>query len=62
MTIAAIGIAILVISIAGAAWRVGKSGSDQPRQLRVLHFMLYFWVFAFVQLGLAAIVYAVLIR
>lgn len=62
MTIAAIGITILIISIAGAAWRVGKSASDQPRQVKVLHFMLNFWVFAFLQLALAAIAYAVLFR
>jgi hypothetical protein len=62
MTIAAIGITILIISIAGAAWRVGKSASDQPRQVRVLHFMLNFWVLAFVQLGLVAIAYAVLVQ
>ncbi|UCC55550.1 MAG: hypothetical protein JSU75_09305 [Gammaproteobacteria bacterium] len=62
MIIAVIGITILILSIAGAAWRVGKSAPDQPRQMKVLHFMLYFWVFAFVLLGLAAIAYAVLVR
>ncbi len=58
---AVVGIIILLISAAGAAWRVGKSASSQPRQLRVLHFMLYFWVFAFIQLIVAAIGYAVLV-
>lgn len=58
---AVVGTIILLISAAGAAWRVGKSASGQPRQLRVLHFMLYFWVFAFIQLIIAAIGYAVLV-
>ena len=62
MTIAAIGITILILSIAGAVWRAGKSAAGQPRQIKVLHFMLYFWAFAFVQLGLAAIAYALLVR
>jgi hypothetical protein len=62
MIITAIGILVLLISVAGAAWRVGRSAPDQPRQVRVLQFMLYFWVFAFVQLVLAAIGYAVLVK
>jgi hypothetical protein len=62
MTIAAIGIIILVLSIAGAAWRAGRSAAGQPRQMRVLQFMLYFWIFAFVQLGLVAVAYALLVR
>lgn len=62
MIIAAIGITVLLISIAGAAWRVGKTAPDQPRQVRVLQFMLYFWALVFIQLILAAIGYAVLVK
>ncbi len=62
MIITAIGLTILLISIAGAVREAGKSAPDQPRQIKVLRFMLYFWGYAFVQLILAAIGYAVLIR
>jgi cytochrome b561 len=62
MIITAIGITVLLISVAGAVWRVSKSAQAQPQQVRVLHFMLYFWVFVFIQLILAAIGYAVLVK
>ncbi len=62
MIFTAIGITIFLLSVAGAVWEARKAAPDQPRQIKVLRFMLYFWGFAFVQLIIAAIGYAVLIR
>jgi hypothetical protein len=59
MTIAAIGIAILMVAVSGALWLTRGSAPDQPRQVRVLRFMLNFWLLVFVQLVLAAFVFAV---
>jgi hypothetical protein len=62
MIFTAIGIAIFLLSVAGAVWEVRKTEPDQPRQIKVLRFMLYFWGYVFIQLIIAAIAYAVLIR
>ncbi len=60
MTVAMIGIVILVISTAGAILWVKRSGSDRQRQTRILLFALYFWILAFFQLVLVAVGYSVL--
>lgn len=61
MKIALSGVLILVLSIV-AALLAGRSTADQPRQVRVLRFALFFWLFAFVQLVIAALGYALLVR
>jgi hypothetical protein len=62
MTAAMIGIAILVISTAGATLWVNRPDSDRPRQTKLLLFGLYFWILAFFQLILVAIGYSLLTR
>jgi len=60
MTVAMVGIAILVISTVGATLWVNRSGSDKQRQTKLLLFALYFWILAFIQLILSAVGYSVL--
>jgi hypothetical protein len=62
MTVAIIGIAILVIATVGAIRWVKQSGSSMQRQTRILLFALYFWVLVFIQLILVSLGYSVLIR
>lgn len=60
MTIATIGIAILVISTAGALLWVKRPDSNKDRQAKILLFALYFWILAFIQLILVAIGYSLI--
>jgi len=60
MMVAVIGITLLVISVIGAALWVRQSAPDQPRQARILLFLLYFWVLAFIQIIVVAIGYSML--
>jgi len=60
MTVAIIGIAILVISTVGATLWVKRSESGRQRQVKILLFALYFWVLVFVQLILVSLGYSVL--
>lgn len=62
MPVAVTGIVILAIAVLLALWQVRRSAPDQPRQVRVLRCMLYFWVLVFAQLAIAAIAYALLHR
>ena len=62
MTVAIIGIAILLISTVGAMLWVNRPDSDNQGQAKILLFALYFWILAFVQLILVAVVYSVLTR
>jgi hypothetical protein len=61
VTITFSGLVILVISIIGALL-AGRNAAEQPRQVRVLRFALFFWLIAFVQLVIAALGYALLNR
>jgi hypothetical protein len=60
MTVALIGIAILVISSVGAILWIKRSESSLQSQTKILLFALYFWVLVFFQLILTALGYAVL--
>jgi L-cystine uptake protein TcyP (sodium:dicarboxylate symporter family) len=60
MTVAIIGIAILVISTVGATLWIKRSESGRQRQVKILLFALYFWVLVFVQLILVSLGYSVL--
>jgi hypothetical protein len=62
MIVAITGVIILLISIIGAILLAGRHASTQQRQTKILLFLLYFWVLAFVQLILAAIGYSVMAR
>ena len=59
MVVAAVGIAILLISVVGAVLWARGSAADQPRQAKILLFFLYFWLLAFLQIIIAAIGYAI---
>ena len=60
MTVAIIGIAILIISTIGAIFWVKRSESGKQRQMKILLFALFFWVLVFAQLILVAVGYSVL--
>ena len=60
MIIVAISITIFLISAAGAVWQVARKVPDEPRQVKVLHFMLYFWPLVFIQLIIVSLGYALL--
>ncbi|MEZ5543361.1 MAG: hypothetical protein R3F42_15175 [Pseudomonadota bacterium] len=60
MIIAAAGIIILLLSVAGAAVIAGRGAMGQPRQVKILRFVLFFWLLAFIQLIVAALGYALL--
>jgi hypothetical protein len=62
MTVAVISIAILAMSVIGAILWVRREAPGQQRQTKVLLFVLYFWVLAFIQLIVVAIAYSVLAR
>ena len=62
MTVAILGIVILVISTVGAVLWVNRSESSMQRQTKILLFALYFWVLVFVQLILVSLSYSVLTR
>lgn len=57
MTIAATGIIILVLSVAGSILLVRRNAQVQQRQTKILLFLLYFWMLAFAQLIVSAIGY-----
>jgi len=62
MNAAIIGVIILVISIIGGVLQACHNTPDQHRQTKILLFVLYFWLLAFVQLIVAAIGYFVMVR
>jgi hypothetical protein len=60
MIVAIIGVTILAISIIGGLLLASRNASDQQRQTKILLFVLFFWVLAFVQLIIVAIGYSVM--
>jgi len=60
MIFAIIGTIILVISATGGMLLAGRGTPDRQRQLKIPLFVLYFWLLAFIQLTIAAIVYSLL--
>jgi hypothetical protein len=62
MIIAITGIGILVISLIGGILLAARNATGRQRQTKILLFALYFWVFAFIQLIVVAIGYALLTR
>jgi multisubunit Na+/H+ antiporter MnhB subunit len=62
MIVAIVGVTILAISIIGGLLLVNRNASDQQRQTKILLFLLYFWMLAFVQLIVSAIGYSVMTR
>ena len=62
MIVAIIGVTILVISVVGGMLLASRNAPDQQRQMKIILFVLYFWVLAFVQLIVVAIGYSVMAR
>jgi len=62
MIVAIIGVTILAISIVGGLLLAKRNATDRQRQTKVLLFVLFFWVLAFVQLIVFAIGYSVMTR
>ena len=60
MTVAIIGGIIFVISVIGGVLLARHNASGQQGQTKILLFVLYFWLSAFVQLIIAAIAYSVM--
>ena len=62
MTVAIVGVTILLISVSGGLLLARRNASDQQRQTKILLFVLYFWVLVFVQLIVVAVGYSVMTR
>jgi len=60
MIVAIVGVIILTISILGGLLLASRNSSDQPRQTKILLFVLFFWVLAFVQLLVVAVIYSLM--
>lgn len=60
MTVLSSAIAIVSVSVLGALLLSGRHRAPDRKQTRILLFGLYFWLLAFVQLILYALVYALL--
>jgi hypothetical protein len=60
MSVAITGVIILAISIAGGVLLAGRNARDGQRQMKVLLFILFFWVLVFAQLLVVAIGYSLL--
>ncbi|GAB4268338.1 MAG: hypothetical protein Kow0065_18760 [Methylomicrobium sp.] len=55
MSIALLGVICLVVSVLGSVLLVGKRAHDE-KPVRILFFMVYFWLLLFVQLTVLALV------
>jgi hypothetical protein len=62
MTVALTGIVIFAISLLGGLLLARRNATEQPRQVRILRFALFFWMLAFLQLLVVALGYALLTR
>jgi hypothetical protein len=60
MIVAIVAVTILTISILGGLLLASRNSSDQPRQTKILLFVLFFWVLAFVQLLVVAVIYSLM--
>jgi len=60
MSIALAGIVMLVIAAGGGALLARRPAPGRERQTKILLFVLYFWVLAFIELIVAGIGYALL--
>lgn len=60
MIVAIFGVTILMISIIGGVLLASRNATDQKRQTKILLFVLFFWLLAFVQLIVVAIGYSLM--
>jgi hypothetical protein len=54
---ATIGIALILISTALSLLTLKLKSAEQPKQVKIILFGLYFWGFIFLQLAVYAVVY-----
>jgi hypothetical protein len=54
---AAIGIVLATLSTALSLLTLKFKSADQPKQVKIILFGLYFWGFIFLQLAVCAVVY-----
>ena len=52
-----IGVGMLLVAIVGGIYLAKKNAVEQQNQLKVMLFVLYFWVLVFVQIILLALGY-----
>ena len=52
-----IGVGMLLVAIVGGIYLAKKNAVEQQNQLKVMLFVLYFWVLVFVQIILFALGY-----
>jgi hypothetical protein len=57
MSYAVIGTALVIISTALSLLILKYKASQQPKQVKIILFGLYFWGFIFLQLAVCAVVY-----
>jgi hypothetical protein len=60
MSYATTGLVLAVLSIALSLLTLKFKSADQPKQVKIILFGLYFWGFIFLQLAVCAVVYYVL--
>lgn len=59
MNFAVLGIIIFAVSVVGGWFWAGKKAIAE-KQLKIIFFVFYFWLFVFVQLGLLGLGYYIL--
>ncbi|WP_411727001.1 hypothetical protein [Methyloglobulus sp.] len=57
MSYAAIGIGLVIISTALSLLILKGNAAQQPKQVKIILFGLYFWGFIFLQLAVCAVAY-----
>ena len=57
MSYAAIGAALVIISTALSLFTLKYKAYQQPKQVKIILFGLYFWGFIFLQLAVCAVIY-----
>ncbi|HBA66531.1 MAG TPA: hypothetical protein DCZ48_10240 [Methylococcaceae bacterium] len=56
MILALVGSLILIVSLVGG-WLLSARKKSEEKPIKIMFFMVYFWLLFFVQLGILAIVY-----
>ena len=57
MSYATIGIALVTLSTALSLLTLKLKSAEQPKQVKIILFGLYFWGFIFLQLAIYAVIY-----
>ena len=59
MSYATIGLALVILSTALSVLLLKLRSAEQPKQVKIILFGLYFWGFIFLELAVCAVVYYV---